>query len=64
MATMPEKRRAAAALAYLGEPSKVLAALANQFGRDERMPSRAEISTIIAERHRRRVHLYAERKSA
>lgn len=54
MATMNEKRRAAERLAYLGEPSKILAALANDFGRDERLPSRAVIQDIIFERLKRR----------
>lgn len=64
MATMHEKRRAAQALAYLNDTSKVLAALANDFGRDEVMPARAEIDHIIAERRRgtKRFQLYAERR--
>lgn len=64
MATMNEKRRAAQALAYLGEPSKILAALANDFGRDERLPSIATIREILEERERKRFQLYAHRRAA
>ena len=34
-------------LAYLGSPDKVLAALANEFGADRKMPSRASIQRLI-----------------
>lgn len=65
MASMADKRRAAEALAYLNEPSKILAALAYRFGRDERMPSRADIQAILEERRARRaVSHYAARRSA
>lgn len=64
MATMNEKRRAAQSLAYLGEPSKILAALANDYGRDEILPSRAVIQNMIDERARRSFRLYGERRAA
>jgi len=62
MTSMIEKRRVAREMAYLNEPSKILAALANIYGRDERMPSRAEIAEIVARRQNRKtvVH-YADR---
>lgn len=64
MATMNEKRRVAASLAYLGEPSKILAALANEYGCDEILPSRAVIQNMIEERARKGFRLYGERRAA
>lgn len=40
-------RAQAMRLAYLGSPDKVLAALANEFGADRKMPSRAAIQNLI-----------------
>lgn len=49
-ASFDEIRAQAKRLAYLGSPDKVLAALANEFGADRKMPSRATIQNIIETR--------------
>jgi hypothetical protein len=50
MASMHELRNRVEKLAYLGDASKVLATLANEYGRDHRMPSRRYVEDVIADR--------------
>ena len=60
MANMHELRRRASQLAYLGEASKVMAALANEYGRDHKLPPRKSIQHMIDEHKRKRFNRQPE----
>ena len=54
-ASMAQKQAHARTLAYLGAPDRILAALANEFGQDAKLPSIAFIEMVLMERANQRV---------
>jgi hypothetical protein len=47
-----EIKHRARQFAYLNDPDKIMVALANEYGADRRMPSRAWIESVVAERNK------------